>query len=532
MKQKKAASFSTITQVLLALVVLLIILFAVSPPLRDVAKKIMNLTQKDLDPSELQRMEDEKENVLTSMTALIEAINDAASGEVSYSEKNKLDEDSFNNAPQSYRITFFGTLEALEDDNGMGFERPYSISRTFSLEDESYFFEEKSICADLPLSEATFRTYTKFFSDYSSYYGVSPDFVPMKQIKEINNLKLETFDESGNVICSISTSKDSDFFSGNDLGTWGLWNFGCDSISGCDKNNNGIPGSFQTSDIGRKAYDVYGKENYEEMEEKWELMESSDFSSRFSYGYITKDSAEECMDSPTWLECPGIKVHYCGKTGFKTAQSRQASFKDYFIKRDNEIHSRASIRVLRVFNQSFDGEKNTYKNYFDNSGLVSIESDKGIASVKRDRTLEFFYDALKKIGSFFSGAAGTKMDDSRVSCLGGEEYGNSSVMKKCNEFGCNVCNFNLPQDMEGMSAQEWIVGNGDPRYIVYYEGFPLGEEEAWILDWQSTSLATLALWNIGMPAAGKILRSIKSVPSRLSNLMLTSEEKKLLAKQH
>lgn len=44
-------------------------------------------------------------------------------------------------------------------------------------------------------------------------------------------------------------------------------------------------------------------------------------------------------------------------------------------------------------------------------------------------------------------------------------------------YGCQVINFNLPQEVN--NAEEWIAGYGDPKFLTYYESFPLGEERAW-----------------------------------------------------
>lgn len=45
-------------------------------------------------------------------------------------------------------------------------------------------------------------------------------------------------------------------------------------------------------------------------------------------------------------------------------------------------------------------------------------------------------------------------------------------------YGCQVHNFKLPQEVD--VAEEWIAGYGDPKFLTYYESFPLGEERAWM----------------------------------------------------
>ncbi len=42
---------------------------------------------------------------------------------------------------------------------------------------------------------------------------------------------------------------------------------------------------------------------------------------------------------------------------------------------------------------------------------------------------------------------------------------------------CTVKNFNLPQKVS--KAEEWIAGYGDPKFLVYWQKFPAGEDAAW-----------------------------------------------------
>jgi hypothetical protein len=44
---------------------------------------------------------------------------------------------------------------------------------------------------------------------------------------------------------------------------------------------------------------------------------------------------------------------------------------------------------------------------------------------------------------------------------------------------CAVTDFQLPQDFETAKAEEWIAGFGDPEFLVYWQQFPRGEDEAW-----------------------------------------------------
>ena len=42
---------------------------------------------------------------------------------------------------------------------------------------------------------------------------------------------------------------------------------------------------------------------------------------------------------------------------------------------------------------------------------------------------------------------------------------------------CTVKNFNLSQKVS--KAEEWIAGYGDPKFLVYWQNFPVGEDAAW-----------------------------------------------------
>lgn len=101
-----------------------------------------------------------------------------------------------------------------------------------------------------------------------------------------------------------------------------------------------------------------------------------------------------------------------------------------------------------------------------------------------------------------------------------KSYGASCV--KCQKeinglLECYVKDFELPQRFEekGMLAKinpiNWISANGDPNYLVYYEAFPVGEEEAWVLDAAEVSLSTIAFFDIALPVGGAVLKGGKDV---------------------
>jgi hypothetical protein len=48
------------------------------------------------------------------------------------------------------------------------------------------------------------------------------------------------------------------------------------------------------------------------------------------------------------------------------------------------------------------------------------------------------------------------------------------------KFECRIASFELPQKVT--AANEWLPGNGDPKFLAYFEKFPAGEEKAWQTD--------------------------------------------------
>ena len=75
-------------------------------------------------------------------------------------------------------------------------------------------------------------------------------------------------------------------------------------------------------------------------------------------------------------------------------------------------------------------------------------------------------------------------------------------------FKCVVTNFHLPQDFEelGVKPQEWIDGFGLPMFLVYWQSFPPGEDEAW---------ASMTNWFKG---AGTLIFAISCVHGSLKIL--------------
>lgn len=78
------------------------------------------------------------------------------------------------------------------------------------------------------------------------------------------------------------------------------------------------------------------------------------------------------------------------------------------------------------------------------------------------------------------------------------------------KFKCNVIKFELPQEIS--KAEDWILGYGDPQFLVYWQDFPSGEDESWGSFGTYTEDVALLLL-IAMPAGsltGKVVKTTKS----------------------
>jgi len=77
-----------------------------------------------------------------------------------------------------------------------------------------------------------------------------------------------------------------------------------------------------------------------------------------------------------------------------------------------------------------------------------------------------------------NGGVTEKPNSNFVTCDGSDENAACSVY------------FFMPQATAG--AEDWIPGAGDPKYLVYHEAFPPGEDAAWS-GWQTISMAFMAM---------------------------------------
>lgn len=489
MKMKKKGQ---IVQAFLALIVLAVILIALPGTIYGGTDGVWSLTKKLFsqsvpEPKGLSSAEISD----SSIKALVLALNHAASKKSLYEDKNYLKDNAI--FPKKYKITYYAQIELKEDDSGKTENQKKIFSSEFPIESETYLNEEWLVFADFLLNDAKAKSYEQFYERIKEAYSNIDKNAPVKQLENVYNIELEAEYANGKK-CVINTISDqeaqydtqstdelssmfsqtaADEFSSFDLATWGSWSNNCATLDECDKNDNGVPGKFLDTHVGKDIKDVLNSGMQKEVQ-KYGL------SDRFPNGKIDINSEEGCLDSPTWLECPGIRIYYCGKYGFNSGQSRLLTRedKDYFLTEGEDIHSRSAIKILRVFDESFDGKlSDDKKSFIRHSNGEIVESSTGFAAVERDGIYRWIADAIEQGVKSSSKKAQAELDDPRISCDGGETFGNSRL--KCDIYGCNLCNFELTQEYID-DAKLWIGGNLDPQYLIYYQAFPPLDEEGWI----------------------------------------------------
>lgn len=98
--------------------------------------------------------------------------------------------------------------------------------------------------------------------------------------------------------------------------------------------------------------------------------------------------------------------------------------------------------------------------------------------------------------------------------------------KELNKFGmggaiCKIIDFNLPQEIT--DAEEWILGAGDPLYLIYWQQFPQDEEAAWTFKWGEDGLVTFVLFAVPggailKPGQKAVVTSFKKLDGEVSGI--------------
>jgi hypothetical protein len=267
-------------------------------------------------------------------------------------------------------------------------------------------------------------------------------------------------------------------------------------------------------------------------------------------GKVQKNSGEGCSDSPTFAQCPGIKAYYCGKWGFESGKAKEESWKKYYQfgneefsnLKSGEYHARAGAK----FYYELDPEISTKASSFYSSGSKATFRDAD--GTTSDWTIGSAVSAFEKevniighakyLGGLLAeglsfGLIDTdlstndilELETHRAFCQkaimqspDGKTYGGAGVVCDGGLRTCAICNFNLPQDdvmlikgtAEYEKNQQHIAGYGDPKFLIYFEYFPRGEEHAWIMDEKVASLWILAAenaaFNLGIPVGGAVIK--------------------------
>lgn len=110
--------------------------------------------------------------------------------------------------------------------------------------------------------------------------------------------------------------------------------------------------------------------------------------------------------------------------------------------------------------------------------------------------------------------------------------GNTKVKcgKEDGEFKCEISNFYLPQKVS--KPEDWILGFGDPKFLVYYESFPKGEASSWsglVTAGENVGMmimADVAFSTVTKGVVGKLKRLAgkEAWKGRLGNLIKKSEK--------
>lgn len=446
------------------------------------------------------QMNNEEKIVAGSVNALIESLKSLAAGDELNNYKNNL----VNTNIKSVRITYTSNIDIIDESLSefrnqfptwtftkkidLGSEIPsmreiwiesdYELNwcsdsaekQCLSAYDTSYVFKNTCQCDGMPL-----EPYGADFEDLPDRVkkaAKEKNLGMVKQLRKVKTFNIEVNYRDGKSCFASIPDTDSDLLA------WGQLE---------DRNGNGIKGSYKKgteidSDVNKKITEVLTEDQIKHLSpEQLKLY--------FPNKEITSESGEGCLDSPTFIQCNGVRVYYCGKLGgVPEGQFKQS----YYYQFDNkeEIHSLAGAKFLIAVNDKEfkDTESSVLAKYSKN-----IVTDDGNTYLKGDLA---FYLAMGPYSvPYYFGKMlfSTQTNDPKVMCYGGETSGNTKY--KCEGNSCSVCSFELPQNItkDYNLASQFIAGAGDPQYILYYESFPIGEEEAWTMNVESVALASLVV---------------------------------------
>ncbi|MBS3106312.1 hypothetical protein J4419_01445 [Candidatus Woesearchaeota archaeon] len=243
----------------------------------------------------------------------------------------------------AYVLTAYANVKC--DDVSLNRDFDVKMSDTYSTSGAQHLF------ADLVLNENS-ATHTSFYKETNPHGIVEEQFIgtqiseycPALKVNKVYNLELATIKE-GEETCKVSTLREGGDFEGSDLVTWGY---------NTDANKD-------------------GKED------------------------------ESCADSPTYLECPGVRAFFCGTTGYVSLTSNPLRFPLWEpIESNNEY---AEQTFVRVWQGDEPKEARPFESYLHAKTTVmfSVDFEPSLTAASQSTTRESFWGGYEYHG--FAGGA-------------------------------------------------------------------------------------------------------------------------------
>ena len=388
--------------------------------------------------------------------------------------------------------------------------------------------------------------------------GSGSDVAAIRQIKSLRNIMLETY-EGENLKCRTSTMEENSFnlkknnreptnirdstdrFHGTFLDSFiqsdidfnyysdHMYFWGNNELFTHNRNRHldydldGVWGRYpleveEFSDLEGKLWDDTDVTNHLGQDRDNILKQTREhhkyINTIFPDGAIQSDGGGEgCADSATFLECDGLRVYVCGYTGLQSDSDLR--YYDVVSAKTEEITSSIGVRFMYHLDDKFTGDSTTTSNVpsYDNTHntLITKNQFHGFSHILRDSNV----DASIPIDD--TSTNNLKEIETQNVCGEGrsdQEFGETYLYCNKEQQHCDVCNFNLPQNIPE-DRHAYLQSYGDPEWLFYYEAFPVGEDSYWILEKDEFDLgATLAFNAAGTFASslGKFNQLINKVP--------------------
>ncbi|MFH1133563.1 MAG: hypothetical protein V1735_03670 [Nanoarchaeota archaeon] len=446
----------------------------------DFITNAKNLLVPDEKPVYNEDLTEDEEDVKGSMEGLVSAVNSVAAGDdVTEFQQSTIQRSEI--GIKSYMIGYTASALIQLPNNPDTLEE-LNLMRPFILENTIVPYAEHFVWADL--------------SDCLP--SGNPPTNPQCHVKWLPRVYqvslIVNYDQGEPCMISIPSLVNPD---NEDFLTWGAaYGSGavgkCEGMNdftmgdGCDRNGDGIFGEYGLKYVGLD-WDAT-LQNDREGNKKIDFLNNDPAGQRLRELYFPKGKVtqygEGCFDSPTFLQCKGIRVYYCGKGG---EGWMNPNYDQWTRRIGDEFHSAAGAKFLVVFDKDLTEPRTVHSSIIagDNGRLVIVtpqgttEAAPGSAmsAAEADATA-----VVARVQPKLPSSKQSKMDDTNAFCYGGKPIA-GDVKVKCDKETemCSLCGFNLPQQIEHeeRSITDYITAYGDPKYIMYFEAFPYGEQESW-----------------------------------------------------